>query len=173
MLNRMSAMTAVRQLAVAGLVLGMLALAAAQPKPPEFKVPREEQELIDLTNAERAKMKLPPLKLNAILTKNARDHSTNMAKHRKMVHALDGKTPDQRADEAGYDYEKCNENIGWWTAKDAKALMGEWMKSKFHRDNILGDFEETGVGYAPGLAPNENKKVFWVTQVFGTRQKKQ
>jgi len=166
-------MIGLRQLAAAAVVLATLAFAPAQPKPPEFKVPKEEQEIIDLTNAERAKAKLPPLKLNAILTKNARDHSANMAKHRKMVHELDGKTPDKRADEAGYDYEKCNENIGWWPEKNAKALMTEWMKSKFHRDNILGDFEEIGVAYAPGLAPNDNRKVFWVTQVFGTERRKQ
>ena len=55
-----------------------------------------------MTNKARAKEKLPPLKLNSVLTKVARAHSANMAKQEKMEHELDGKNPSQRIKEAGY-----------------------------------------------------------------------
>src|SRR5262249_44069045 len=100
----MCAMIARRQIVAGALVLGWLSLAwADDKKEPEFKLTKEEQELVDATNAARAKAKLKPFKVNPILTKTARAHSANMAKQKVMEHKLDGKTPDQRVDEAGYD----------------------------------------------------------------------
>ncbi len=169
----------IRRYIVAAVMLGVLPLAWAQDKnapdkkAAEFKLTKEEQALVDATNVARAKEKLPPLKVNPILTKNARDHSANMGKHKQMVHKLDGKDPADRADESGYDYLKCNENIGWWPDMQVAPLMKAWMESKFHRDNILGDYEEIGVGYAVGPLPMTGEKGFYVTQVFGTERKKQ
>ena len=58
-------------------------------KKPAFKLSEDEQTVLDLTNAERRKLKLPPLKANELLTKAAREHSANMAKQKKMDHVLD------------------------------------------------------------------------------------
>jgi uncharacterized protein YkwD len=155
-------------------VLALLSLAWGEDKKqPEFKLTKEEQALLDATNAARAKNKLPPLKINPILTKNARDHSANMGKHKEMVHKLDGKDPGDRADESGYDWAKINENIGWWPDTQAAPLMKAWLDSKFHRDNIMGEYEDIGIGYAVGPRPVTGEKAFWVTQVFGTLKKKQ
>src|SRR5262249_26702251 len=73
-------------------------LAAAQEKkePPkqeekkdERKPTKEEQELTDLTNAERKKAGLKPLTANPQLMAAARGHAENMAKQEKLEHTLD------------------------------------------------------------------------------------
>lgn len=164
----------IRRSIAAAVMLGLLPLAWAEDKKaPEFKLTKEEKALVDATNAARAKEKLPPLKVNPILTQNARDHSANMGKHQKMVHPLDGKDPGNRADDAGYDWAKINENIGWWPDTQAAPLMKAWLDSKFHRDNIMGEYEDFGLGYAVGPKPKTGENGFYVTQVFGTQRKKQ
>jgi uncharacterized protein YkwD len=156
--------------------LGLLTAAAAEQADPKFKISKEEQEIIDLTNLERAKEKLPPLKPNPLLFDNAKVHSGNMAKHRKVAHVFDKKGPDDRADDAGYDYMVINENIGWFPVLTGKAVVPDgFMTSKVHRDNILGrDYDDIGIGIVPGNGPDPqgNLKGFWVTQVFGRERKK-
>lgn len=59
----------------------------------EIELSPEEKELLERVNAERAKEQLPPLKLNAALTRAARLHTMNMARQEKLEHQLDGKSP--------------------------------------------------------------------------------
>src|SRR5436309_7032417 len=77
----------------------------------KFELTKDEKKLLELTNKEREKKKLPALKPNALLFKAARAHSANMARQEKMEHVLDGKTPGQRAKAAGYRYDWIAENI--------------------------------------------------------------
>jgi uncharacterized protein YkwD len=154
---------------------GLLGADAKQPakkEAPKATMTKEEQAFFDRTNEVRAKFKLPPLKSNPTLVYVARAHSVNMGKHKQMAHKLDGKDPADRADDAGYDFLDVNENIAWWGTADAGAVMKEWLESKSHRDNILGKFEEVGVGIASGPHPTKaGEKVVWITQVFGTQRK--
>jgi uncharacterized protein YkwD len=136
---------------------------------PKFKPSEAEQTLLDLLNKERMKEKLPPLKVNPLLFKIAAAHAANMAKQKKMEHKLDGKTPGQRALAAGYDYRFIGENLGW---SDGPAPLTDvhtsWMKSKIHRDNILGkNFQEVGLGIA-----KDDKGEYYYVQVFGMLKKK-
>src|SRR5437588_11960924 len=93
-------------------ILILLALASGgAAQEPKFKLSDEEQKLLDLTNAERKKKDLPPLKANPTLTKVARAHAANMAKQGKMEHILDGKNPYERIKESGYKFRLAAENI--------------------------------------------------------------
>src|SRR5260370_21509007 len=87
-----------------------LAPARAEDKPRSsgrgFQLTKQEQELGELVNKERAKKELPALKVDPLLTKAAREHSANMAKQEKMQRVLDGKKPPERAEAAGY-------RLGW------------------------------------------------------------
>ena len=124
-------------------------------------------EILKMTNAARAKEKREPLKLNTTLTKIANGHSANMARQEKMAHVLDGKKPAQRVEEGGYDYLECGENVATWSELSVPDIFDAWMKSKTHRDNILGaEFQEIGIG----LARSAKGDVYF-TQVFGTLQK--
>jgi uncharacterized protein YkwD len=150
-------------------LLGVLALGRAGEAPP-FKMTEEETKLLELTNQERKKKELSPLKPSSLLFKLARDHSANMGKQAKMDHILDGKKLDDRVKEAKYQYALVGENIA---AGDAQVglpeVMGAWMESKLHRGNILGpEFTEIGLGLARG----KDGQIYY-TQVFAKPRAKQ
>jgi uncharacterized protein YkwD len=110
---------------------------AAQPQaekgvPPQAEKldlhPVEEQ-IIQLTNFERAKYRLPPLEVDTNLMKSARQHATWMTVNQRMVHTN----------------QPVAENIamGQPTGQDA---MRSWMNSSGHRANILnGGHRRIGV----------------------------
>jgi len=129
-----------------------------------------ERAILDLTNKERARKKLAPLKANAVLCKVARAHSANMAKKNQMNHVLDGKNPAERALEAGYDYKHVGENLGESVGDPPPpaAVVRGWMNSQHHRDNILKpEYTEIGLGIARSGRGN-----VYYTQLFGTPKKK-
>ena len=144
-------------------VLGMLVGFAAAGDAPDAKLVELESKLIELTNLERKKRDLPPLKASPQLLKIARSHSDNMAKQAKMEHNLDGKTPFDRMRAAGYRFAKGGENIAACDAAVPPALlMKAWMDSKNHRENILlGEFSEIGLG----LSRDKTGQIYY-TQLF-------
>ncbi len=137
---------------------------AAKKKPPaKLEISPDEQALIDLTNKERAKERLAPLKPNAKLFKAARDHAKNMADQDMMLHDFDGKGTQERLDAVGYRYLTGGENIAKGL-KDFEKLMEGWMASEQHKANIRNQkFVEIGIG----IAHTEKGKPYY-TQVFGT-----
>jgi uncharacterized protein YkwD len=131
-------------------------------KADSFKLTKQEQEILDLTNKERTKAGLKPLKANEKLTKAAREHSKNMARQEKMDHELDGKTPAARVRKAGYKFNAMAENIAYGQ-RTVEEVLESWMTSEGHRANILNPkYREIGIGVAPG-----SKGVLYFTQVFG------
>lgn len=162
------------RLSAVGLLLCAVSLAAAQDEKKEEKpkLSKDEQLVLDLTNEARAKMKLPPFKVNALLGQAALVHNQNMAKQKKVEHILDGKSPADRADAVKYDWASVNENLAWVDKNSRiKEMFEGWMKSKVHRENILGDFEEIGVSVHEDKIKG-GMGGFFFTQVFGTQRKK-
>jgi uncharacterized protein YkwD len=164
-------------------VLGCAALpwSAAEEKKEQPTMAKEVQLLVDLTNQARAKEKLPPLKSNDTLAKAASAFSVIMIEHDKKaremmdkldpkVHELGGKNVDKRLDDFNYDWTACGENVAIALRTDHyRTIFDVWMKSKVHRDNILGrDYEEMGIG----IVKHPQKQEWYVTQIFGTQQKK-
>jgi uncharacterized protein YkwD len=150
-----------------GSVPGTCPRLLSQP-PPGDGLTRDEKKFLELTNEERAKQKLPPLKLNATLSKVARAHSENMAKQGKMAHVLDDKNQYMRIKEAGYRYSYAGENVARGKYKVTGEIMQTLMKSKGHRENILREeFVEVGIGIASGA-----DGIIYYTQVFGTPKKR-
>jgi uncharacterized protein YkwD len=141
-----------------------LAGAAGGPNgEPSFTLTAAEKKFLELTNAERIKNKLPPLKLNLTLSKVARAHSENMARQGKMVHVLDGKDQFARIKGSGYRYRFAGENLARGDVEVAE-MVETLMKSPSHRANILKpEYTEIGVGLAP--APKERT---YYTQVFAS-----
>lgn len=134
----------------------------------KFEMTADEKKLVELTNNERAKAKLPPLEPSPLLFKIAREHSANMAKQGMMNHVLDGKNPADRAKAAGYDWARLAENIAAGENTPLADVMKGWMESKIHRDNILiNDVTEIGIGVA-----RSEKSEEYYTQVFGRPKRK-
>lgn len=155
-------MDRIRQcLAWACLIAMTWSVAANQPG---AELSPQEKKLLELTNAERKKAGLEPLRASPLLFKVARAHAQNMAKQGKLEHVLDGKNPLQRVRDAGYNYSAAGENIARFGSKTPlETLVKMWMESKIHRENILNpDFTEIGLG----IAPDDNDRVFYA-QEFG------
>lgn len=147
------------------IMLGMLPAQEKDSK--EFKLSKEEEAILTLTNEAREENKLPALKPSQTLCEVARAHSLNMAKQGKMEHILDGKKPSQRVKEAGYIFKAVGENIAAGTKMKPKKAFELWMGSKPHKENILrGEYLEIGIG----IAKDDRGEVYY-TQVFGTRLK--
>ncbi|MEO3749818.1 CAP domain-containing protein [Streptomyces sp. B6B3] len=120
------------------------------------------REVVTLVNEERAEAGCEPLTADTALTGLAADHSRDMAERGYFSHDdPDGRTPWDRAEEAGVD-NLGGENIAMGQA-DAAAVMEAWMNSEGHRANILNcDFRTIGVGVYTG----EDGGPWW-TQDFG------
>jgi uncharacterized protein YkwD len=155
---------------IAALLLNAGLAGAAEAKKDELKLSKDEQRILDLTNEARAKEKLPALKANATLMKVARAHAANMAEQKKMDHVLDGKTPAQRVEKAGYDFRSVGENIAYADKGAAvKQIFKGWMESEHHRENILASkYDEIGLGIA-----TDNKGNTYYAQVFGKQRPKE
>ncbi len=128
-----------------------------------------ESELLKLTNLERKKFGLAPLKLSPKLTQAAQSHAVDMAKNNYFNHkGLNGSSMEDRAKRNGYAYSALGENIAAGKATP-EGTVRQWMNSPGHRTNILsGKFTEIGFGYAN--APNSLYRHYWV-QVFGKPQR--
>ena len=151
-----------------GLAVSFAGLAAGggDQKKSEFKLTDIEKKILDLTNAERVKHKLPELKPNPKLFESARAHSANMARQGKLEHVLDDMTPGQRAKKAGYRFDEIAENIAAG-GKNLENIVKGWMESKVHRENILeGTYTEIGLG-----AVLRDDGYTYYTQVFASPKK--
>lgn len=125
-----------------------------------------ERQAFDLINEQRRLQNLPALEWDLGMLYVARLHSANMAKFHFFSHeGLDGKTADDRADEAGIkDWRMIGENIAFNQGVQNKAAFAVecWMKSPKHKENLLGKkWTRAGVGVA---VTSDGK--FYATQVF-------
>ncbi|UIX28754.1 CAP domain-containing protein [Streptomyces sp. GQFP] len=124
---------------------------------------RTAAEVTDLTNRERARAGLPPLAADALLTRAAQAHSTDMVVRQFYSHTgPDGSQPWDRAAAAGSTRRMIGENIACGQRSPAEVVDG-WMNSPGHRANILKrDFTHIGIGFAGGGKAG----TYW-TQLFG------
>lgn len=127
----------------------------------------EENEVIRLTNEQRAAAGCGPLAVSFKLMTAARDHTRDMAQHNQMSHTgSDGSTVVVRYERVGYLWRMAAENVAAGYPSPADVVDG-WMHSSGHRSNILNcNITEIGVGYA--LTPSGDA-AYW-TQNFGTPQ---
>jgi len=127
-----------------------------------FTLDKEEQAILDLTNAERQKAGLTALKANEKLFQVARAHSANMARQEMLSHTLDSEGPDERLRKVGYASATWGENCAAGQRKPEEAVSS-WMGSEGHRKNILSQqYSEIGIG----IAVSEGGTRYY-TQVFG------
>lgn len=122
----------------------LVATAAAQAE--GFVAHRAERNVIDRTNAERARFGLAPLKVSKRLMHQARRHAQWMGSSGNFQHGSDGVA----------------ENIAWGQNSSDDAL-GDWMNSSGHRANILGGYTHMGASWARG----NDGRLYWVQQFSG------
>lgn len=135
-------------------------------QPKSEKIIQMEFRTIELINQIRAKNNLKPLKCWNQLCDIARGHSVNMAE--KIVSfghgGFEKRAKSVKSDRFIYAF---GENVAYnFNYKDpVKVAVDGWMESSGHRKNILGDYNETGVGIA------QNSRGEWyLTQLFAKRE---
>jgi uncharacterized protein YkwD len=127
-----------------------------------------EAQVLELTNAERAKVGCGPLRMNSALTEAAEEHAADMVDHHYFSHdSLDGRNPFDRMRDAGYSGGAMAENIAVGYAT-AAAVVDGWMNSDGHRKNMLNcTYKVIGIGYDSGQVKPEWGNGSWV-QDFGS-----
>ncbi|WP_214481790.1 CAP domain-containing protein [Bacillus sp. SM2101] len=107
-----------------------------------------EQEVVDLTNAERAKNGLSALKIDEELSKVARTKSADMQSNKYFDHnSPTYGSPFDMMKKFGITYKSAGENIAYGQ-KTPQEVVNAWMNSEGHRKNILNSsFTHIGVGY--------------------------
>ncbi|WP_405623078.1 CAP domain-containing protein [Streptomyces sp. NBC_00076] len=124
---------------------------------------RTQDEVVDLTNLERARAGLAPLAADPSLGAAAQAYSADMAARAFYSHTSpEGTQPWDRAAAAGSTRRSIGENIACGQRSPAEVVTG-WMNSPGHRANILKPgFTHLGVGFAGGGPAG----TYW-TQLFG------
>ncbi|HBE19845.1 MAG TPA: CAP domain-containing protein [Cyanobacteria bacterium UBA11149] len=113
-------------------------------------------------NRYRQSRNLPPLTLNAAISKEARLHSEAMARGKvpfshkgfpERITAIAQKIP----------YRSAAENVAYnqgYSNPEQQAVEG-WIKSENHRQNMEGNFDLTGIGVS-----KNDRGEYYFTQVF-------
>ncbi|MGG3913757.1 CAP domain-containing protein [Rossellomorea vietnamensis] len=120
-----------------------------------------EQKVVELTNQERAKQGLPALKVDAELSKVAREKSRDMQANNYFSHTSPTYgSPFDMMKQFGIEYSSAGENIAMGQQTPEEVVQA-WMNSEGHRKNIMSsNYTHIGVGYV------ENGN-YWTQQFIG------
>ncbi|NEY72741.1 sporulation protein [Bacillus mesophilus] len=110
-----------------------------------------EQQVVSLTNHERASYGLKPLSIDSELSKVARLKSSDMKQNGYFSHTSPTYgSPFDMMKQFGVQYRTAGENIAMGQ-RSAEEVVRAWMNSEGHRKNILNpSFTHIGVGHVEG-----------------------
>jgi uncharacterized protein YkwD len=146
-------------LVVVLLLLALLVPTGAQAAPP---YEAQEQRFVKLINASRQAHGHRALVASPSVAKVARNWSKRMAADGNLRHNPNVSTL------LKVDWRRWGENVGWASnrsgaplAKVTRRLHRSFMQSRGHRANIMGDFNQVGVGVAL-----DEDGTMWATVIF-------
>lgn len=131
-----------------------------------------EKQAFDNVNAQRTAKGCAALVIDDSLQKAAHDYAAEMVRTHNFSHtSAAGKSPTDRAKDAGYTRGGVGENIAMGFQGDPNGVVNNatygWMSSSGHRANILNcGYTRTGMGYDSGNIDPNYASGSWV-QVFG------
>ena len=127
----------------------------------EVKVTSEIQQVVDLTNKERAKAGLQALQIDTKLTQSAQAKSQDMKNKNYFSHTSPTYgSPFDQMKSMGITYKSAAENIAMGQRSPAE-VVDAWMKSPGHKANIMnGSFTHIGVGLS-------DSGYYWTQQFIG------
>jgi uncharacterized protein YkwD len=146
---------------------------ATQPVPakaPEEQLaPVDRAKVVQLHNDYRATKGLPPLVGNALLDQSAQMKADDMVAKNYWGHiAPDGTQPWYFFKSVGYNYVRAGENLAFGFRDDA-ALVKGWITSPEHEVNMVGNYQEIGIGIAISSNFTQTGHRQVVVIHFGTR----
>lgn len=127
----------------------------------EVKVPAAVQEVVDLTNKERAKEGLKALQIDVKLTQSAQAKSQDMKNNNYFSHTSPTYgSPFDQMKSLGITYKSAGENIAMGQ-RSAAEVVKAWMESPGHRENIMNpSYTHIGVGLS-------DSGYYWTQQFIG------
>lgn len=127
----------------------------------------DRQKVIELTNREREKAGLSPVKESSALNKAAQLKAENMFAENYWAHfAPSGKTPWDFIIGSGYKFAFAGENLAknFYNSED---VVVAWMNSPTHKDNLLNSkYEDIGIAVTEGVLNGQKTTI--IVQMFGT-----
>lgn len=151
---------------------GLVAPASACPGQSNVHAPAaaQEQTMRCLVNYARERRGLDPLATVASLTRAAGRKSGDILRCDEFSHEACGREFTYWMERFGYDACRAAENIAWGTGNlgTPRSIFRAWMRSSGHRHNILGPYEDTGIGLQVGELEGVRGAHVW-TQQFGSR----
>ncbi|MFB5086841.1 CAP domain-containing protein [Psychrobacillus sp. PGGUH221] len=119
------------------------------------------QQVVDLTNQERAKEGLKALQIDVKLTQSAQEKSQDMKNKNYFSHTSPTYgSPFDQMKALGITYNTAGENIAMGQPS-AEEVVDAWMKSPGHRENIMNpSFTHIGVGLS-------DSGFYWTQQFIG------
>ncbi|MFZ3577974.1 CAP domain-containing protein [Virgibacillus sp. DJP39] len=119
-----------------------------EPQTQSEQLSQYEQQVVELTNAERVERGLNPLKIDLELSRVAREKSRDMSANNYFSHTSPTYgSPFDMMKSYGITYRSAGENIAKGQRTPEEVVNG-WMNSEGHRANILSTkFTHIGVGY--------------------------
>lgn len=126
---------------------------AADESPDTAELSADEAKLFELTNAERKKQKLAPLKLDPELLKLARAHAATMARLDQIGHDLEGKTFAKRMDAAKYAASRAGENVAAGQRNPAETVQDSGCSRRATRRTSCRPTTRTWVSAWPAANP--------------------
>jgi uncharacterized protein YkwD len=122
-----------------------------------------------LTNRARAGRGLPTLAAAPPLDRAAGHKSADILRCDSFSHEACGREFTHWIERSGYRGCALAENIAWGNGRlgSVRSIFRSWMRSPGHRENILGPYEEIGIGLRIGRLEGHGGAYVW-TQNFGT-----
>jgi uncharacterized protein YkwD len=133
----------------------------------------QEQAMLCMTNFARAGAGLGEVAAAAELEQSARDKAADVLRCDSFSHSACGREFTYWIRATGYIGEGCwhaGENLAWGTGEygSVRAIFRAWMASPAHRRNILGDYDQVGIGLLSGNLEGHSGARVWATH-FGSR----
>lgn len=110
----------------------------------------QENAMLCLIGEARERYGLPPLAQSTPLRQSAVEKGGDLLRCNEFSHTACGREFSYWIRESGYMSAECwrvGENLAWGVDGQGTvtSIFRAWMRSDTHRENILGDFEETGI----------------------------
>jgi uncharacterized protein YkwD len=130
----------------------------------------QERAVLCLVNGARTSRGLAPLAAPPSLAKAAARKSGDILRCDEFSHEACGRDFTYWFDQVGYHGCSEGENIAYASGTYAtpRTIFKLWIGSSGHRENILGDYREIGIGLRIGTLGNVHDAHVW-TQEFGSR----
>ncbi len=130
----------------------------------------QERAVLCLVNGARTSRGLDALDAPPTLARAAARKSTDILRCDDFSHEACGREFTYWFDQVGYHGCREAENIAYGSGSYAtpRTIFKLWMSSSGHRQNILGPYQEIGIGLQVGTLDNVGGAHVW-TQEFGSR----